>query len=221
MANRLAQAYNEKKTEYFEGLRRDIVDDLPRGEGLTILDIGCGSGATLARARLQGKAAYTVGIEVEARAAERARTRIDKLLEGDVERMDLPFQPCFFDVMILSEVLEHLVDPWRTLERLRPLLRRGGFIYMSSPNVAHITVLKTLLRNRWDYCNEGRFDWTHLRWFTPATYREMIETAGFEVIWLRAIAPMTPKQAVVNALTLNRLSHLFMSQIFVKARRTE
>jgi SAM-dependent methyltransferase len=219
MANRLAQAYHDKKTDYFEGVRHDIIDDLPSGVALTILDIGCGSGATLAQARLRGKAAYTVGIEVEPGAAARARTRIDKLLEGDVERMKLPFEHCFFDVIILSEILEHLVDPWGALERLRPVLKPGGLIYTSSPNVAHITVLKALLRNRWDYCDEGRFDRTHLRWFTPATYRQMIERAGFEVIWLRAIAPMTTKQAVVNALTLDRLSHLFISQIFVKARR--
>jgi SAM-dependent methyltransferase len=217
----LSQAYNDKGLDYFEGVRWDIIDDLPHGAALTILDIGCGSGATLVQAKLQGKAARTIGIEAEPGAAARARNRIDKLLEGDVERMELPFPPCFFDAVILSEVLEHLVDPWRVLERLRPLIKHGGLVYTSSPNVAHITVLKALLRNRWDYCDEGRFDWTHLRWFTPATYREMIEKAGFEVIWLRAIVPKTAKQAVINALTLSRFSHLFVSQIFVKARRRD
>jgi hypothetical protein len=63
-------------------------------------------------------------------------------------------------------------------------------------------------------------DWTHMRWFTPATYREMIEGAGFEVIWVRPVAPMTTKQKLADAFTIKRFSHLFMGQIFIKAQRT-
>jgi ubiquinone/menaquinone biosynthesis C-methylase UbiE len=219
MRESLTRAYNDKTIDYFQGVRHDVVDDLPSGRALTILEIGCGAGATLALAKSQGKASHTVGVEIDSSVAALARTRVDQLIEGNVETMELPFAPCSFDAVILSEVLEHLVDPWRALQRLQPLLKVGGLIYASSPNVAHITTLRTLLRNRWDYSERGRFDWTHLRWFTPATYREMIEGAGFEIIWVRPISAMTVQQRIVNAFTLNRLSHLFVSQIFIKAQR--
>jgi hypothetical protein len=62
-------------------------------------------------------------------------------------------------------------------------------------------------------------DWTHVRWFTPQTYREMIEAAGFQIIWMRGVAELTRKQRTVNAMTLGRFAHIFMSQIFVKAER--
>jgi SAM-dependent methyltransferase len=219
MSEVLTKAYSGKSADYFCGVRRDIVDDLPAGRPLTVLEIGCGSGATLSFAKSQGKAARVIGIELDPQSAATARNNVDEVLEGNVEAMELPFAQSSIDVAIMSEVLEHLVDPWRFLKKLHPLITKGGLLYASSPNVAHISILRMLLRNRWDYTDCGHLDWTHLRWFTPATYREMIELAGFKVIWIRPIAPMTTKQTLTNALTLNRFRHLFMSQIFVKAER--
>jgi 2-polyprenyl-3-methyl-5-hydroxy-6-metoxy-1,4-benzoquinol methylase len=215
----LIKAYSEKALTYFHGVRRDIVDDLPAGRELTVLEVGCGGGATLALAKSQGKAARVIGIEVDPQAASSARMSVDEVIEGNVEAIELPFAPESIDVVILSEILEHLIDPWLFLKRLRPQLKVGGLMYASSPNVAHISVLRMLLRNRWDYTDRGCFDWTHLRWFTFETYREMIEHAGFEVIWTRSIAPMTPKQRFANILTFNYFKYMFMSQVFVKAKR--
>lgn len=209
----------DKRADYFEGVRQDIVADLPSGRALAVLEIGCGAGATLALAKSRGKASRTVGLEIDPEVAAVARTNADQVIVGNVESIELPFAPETFDVVIMSEVLEHLIDPWRVLKRLHPLVKNGGLLYASSPNVAHTSTLRMLLRNRWDLTERGRMDWTHMRWFTPATYREMAEGAGFEVIWVRSIAPMTAKQKLVDALTLKRFSHLFVSQIFLKAIR--
>jgi len=219
MSTRPWSAQN-KRPDYFEGIRRDIVGDLPLGRGLGILEVGCGAGATLELARSLGKAARTVGIEIDPDVAAEARTRLDQVIDGNIETIDLPFAPGTFDVVILSEILEHLFNPWRTLERLRGVMKVGGLLYASSPNVAHISILRMLLRNRWDLTERGAMDWTHVRWFTPATYREMIEGAGFRVIWVKAVGPMTPKQKLADVLTIKRLSHLFIGQIFVKATLT-
>lgn len=219
MSDRFAEAYGNKEMSYFQAARNDIVADLPYDQGLRILEVGCGEGGTLLLAKASKKAVRVVGVEMDPQSALKARAVADDVLVGNVENMELPFEPGSFDVLILSEVLEHLFDPWRVLRRLYPLLKDGGLIYASSPNVAHVTVLRMLFRNCWDYSERGRMDWTHVRWFTPQTYREMIEEAGFRVIWLRSTAPMTMKQAAVNAMTFNRFSHLFTSQIFVKAQR--
>jgi len=133
--------------------------------------------------------------------------------------LTLPFAPQSFDVVILSEVLEHLVDPWAVVKKLAPLLAPHGLLYASSPNIAHLSVVRMLMRNRWDYTDQGHMDWTHIRWFTPQTYREMIEAAGLRIVWIRPLARMTAKQRLANALTFGRFAHMFMSQIFVKAER--
>jgi 2-polyprenyl-3-methyl-5-hydroxy-6-metoxy-1,4-benzoquinol methylase len=215
----LASAYDDKPSSYFQGARHDIIADLPRSPELAILEVGCGTGSTLVLAKRQNKAGLTVGVELDRASAATAREHIDMVVEGNIETVDLPFSPAQFDVLIMSEVLEHLVDPWTTLRKLRPFLKVGGLLYVSSPNVAHIFVLRQLLRNRFDYKDSGITDWTHLRWFTPATYREMIEGAGFRTHWARAVSPPTPKQRIANALTLGLLSHIFVAQIFVKAER--
>lgn len=215
----LAEAYGNKDTAYFGGARRDIVEDFPTGRDLRVLEIGCGTGGTGALAKSTGRAAYYVGIELDPSAAQQARTVLDEVVVANVETLDIPFAPASFDGLVMSEVLEHLIDPWSTVKKLAPLLKPGGFFYASSPNVASLSILRMLLKNRWDYVDSGRMDWTHLRWFTPKTYSEMVEAAGFKVVWLKPVAKLTAKQKLVDTLTLGLFAHLFVGQIFIKAER--
>src|SRR5258708_16594754 len=125
----LADAYGDKPASYFQGARHDIVSDLPPSPTLSILEIGCGIGATLSLAKRQCKASLTVGVEVDPVSAAMAREPVDAIIEGNIESVELPFPPSHFDVLIMSEVLEHLIDPWATLRKLRPFLRVGGLLY--------------------------------------------------------------------------------------------
>lgn len=210
--------YVDKIPTYYTGVRSDIVDDLPKSP-MDILEIGCGTGGTLDLARSMGKVRKSVGVELNPDSAASASECADKVFVGDIESLQLPFDPESFDVIIISEVLEHLIDPWSVLKKLFPLVRPGGLLYASSPNVAHINTVRMLLKNKWSYEKSGLFDWTHLRWFTPKTYQEMVEAAGFEVLWNSSVAPMTHKQSLANTLTFGYFRHLFTSQIFIKARR--
>src|SRR5690606_3738400 len=121
------------------GERRDIIDRLPRDPSRRILEIGCGDGATGAYARAQGKCGEYVGVALFPAAAELARKAIDEVHVGDIENFDPPWPDQHFDVLIASEVFEHLVDPWKVLRRLRRLLPPGGLVFASSPNIAHIS----------------------------------------------------------------------------------
>jgi hypothetical protein len=62
-------------------------------------------------------------------------------------------------------------------------------------------------------------DRTHLRWFTPDSYRRMFEAAGVEVRTVRPLVPLRWKARALDALTLGRFRHLFISQIMVIGRR--
>ena len=210
-------AYSKKAYRYFEGVRRTFLAQLPPNPTGRLLELGCGAGNTAAAARAQGKCGYACGIELCEEPAAQARTRLDRVTVGDIEQLDLDLGPNSFDVLLMSEVLEHLRDPDRVLNKLRPLMRSGAIVLAGSPNVCHYSVLLMLLRGRWDYQREGIMDGTHLRWFSPTTYQQLFEKNGYLVEHVRPAIPLHPKARVANALLLGRFQYLFHAQIELRA----
>lgn len=210
-------AYAGKSERYFACARTDFVAALP--DAASVLEIGCGTGATGALAIARGKARHYVGIELMPGPAAQAREVLSEVLVGDIERLPLPWAAQSFDALVMSEVLEHLADPWATLDRLAHLVRPGGLLLASSPNVAHWKVIRELLAGRFSLTDQGVFDRTHLRWFTPATYRALAECAGFAVERIGPVAAPGPRARLISRMTLGRLDHLLMTQICIHARR--
>lgn len=212
-------SYDAKPDAYFAGCRADFVAALPDNPQAAVLEIGCAAGRTGELALTRGKCGRYVGVELSAKVADTARPRLSEVLVGNVEHMDLPFAAASFDALILSEVLEHLVDPWATLERLAPLVRPGGLVLASSPNISHYSVIARLLRGRWDLADRGVMDRTHLRWFTPHLFAEMFERAGFAVEDLSPVTAFAPRTRALLRLSGGRGRHLFMRQISLRGRR--
>ncbi len=103
---------------------------------LRILDVGSGRGkflvaATKAGAKAEGVEPYDKYIEMsrERGAKEGVSIRVQK---GDAEH--LPFDNETFDFVNLSEVIEHVESPERSLSELKRVLKPGGFAYVSVPN---------------------------------------------------------------------------------------
>lgn len=215
----LARFYAGKQQSYFNGARADFVARLPLDPTARILEVGCGTGATGALARCRGRASHYTGVELFEGAAEQARHLLDEVLVGDVEKLAFPWQPCAFDALILSEVLEHLVEPWAVLERLRPFLRPGAMVLASSPNISHWRVVRELAQGRFHLADQGVFDRTHMRWFTPDTFASMFERAGYEVLNVDPVTPFSERTRLISRLTHGRWDHLFMTQICLEARR--
>lgn len=211
-------AYQAKRDDYFSDIRRDYLDLLPADPLARILEVGCGAGSTGAAALSEGKCGRFCGVELCERAARQAAQRLSEVVVGDVEKIPLPWAGGSFDVLILSEVLEHLVDPWSVLRKLRPLLTTGALVLASSPNVCHYSIIRMLLRGQWELQDRGVMDRTHLRWFTFDSYREMFESAGFRVEHVGSLWPLGPRQRIINGLLLGKVRHLFAMQIGLRAR---
>lgn len=215
----MSSLYEGKPEAYFGNARLDIVDRLTTGPYSSVLELGCGAGGTGKAVLDAGKAGSYVGIELSPRAAEIAAQRLTEVVVGDVHDLDLTSMALRFDALIISEVLEHLVDPWSSLRRLVGCLKPGGSIYASSPNLSHWTVIRELLSGRFQYQEAGFMDRTHLRWFTPGSYRELFETSGVEVLELGSLIPLRPKARVIDRLTGGRFRHLFIGQIMLVGRK--
>jgi len=217
----VAGLYEAKPTTYFANARNDIVNLLTQDAAARVLEIGCGAGGTGEAAINAGKAGHYVGVELDPLAAEAASTRLSDVICGNVEEIDVDVLGHDFDVLIISEVLEHLVDPWGTLRRLASSLRTGAMVYASSPNAAHWSIICNLVYGRFRYQPSGLMDKTHLRWFTPESYRALFEETGFKVISLNPIRPLTGKSGIIDALTRGRLRHLLMQQMMLVGRKAE
>jgi len=150
--------------------------------GLRILDLGCGGGHNGAMLKKAG-AREVVGVEVDMRASEEARTRLDAVVRCDLAHLDpaaLGEQP--FDAVLASDVLEHLVEPDVVLAQALTRLRPGGAVVVSLPNVANVYVFANLLAQRWPRKDSGIFDRTHLRFFAKRDMVALLENAGLRVV---------------------------------------
>ncbi|MDX2307527.1 MAG: class I SAM-dependent methyltransferase [Hyphomicrobium sp.] len=215
-AESLIRAYEQKAARYYSNARTDFVRQLPADPTASVLEVGCGTGATGALALARRRAGRYVGIELMEAAAREAREVLTDVYVGDVEKMTLDFQPASFDALLLSEVLEHLVEPDATLRRLARFLRPGGTVLASSPNVSHWRVVRELLNGRFDLADQGVFDRTHLRWFTPRSFVRMFHEAGFVIESAGPVTPFSARTRLVTHLTGHRFDHLFMTQIALR-----
>lgn len=168
-----------------------------------ILDAGCSAG-TIARALVAGGAVVD-GIEFDPVAAAQARAVCRTLLVGDLESMELPLAEGAYDAIVLADVIEHLRGSEAVMARLRPLLRPGGRLVISTPNIANWSMRLLHLLGRWDYRERGIMDRTHVRFFTRRTLRRAVEEAGYRVVEMDVTVPLPvlrrpPFSALAHAL---------------------
>ena len=171
------------------------------GSGKRVLDVGCSSGY-LARP-LVARGCAVVGLELDPAAAAEARDVCEEVLVGDVESMELPFEPGSFDVVLCGDLIEHLRDPEAFLARVRPFLKADGRLVLTTPNVANWAMRLGLLAGRWTYTERGILDRTHTYLFTRSTLVETLERAGYRVVELDFTVPLP----VARTPTTERVAH--------------
>lgn len=173
--------YHDKNQGYYYHQRPEIMPFVPPTVR-SALDIGCGNG--LFGAMLKEKRACRVwGIEPNRDAANEARNKLDHVINGLFAK-DVPeLSGQKFDAIFFNDVLEHLADPFETLNQCRGLLNSGGYVIASIPNIRWYPVMMSLLRYKdFKYENAGVMDKTHLRFFTHKSMLRMFEDAGYKIV---------------------------------------
>jgi 2-polyprenyl-3-methyl-5-hydroxy-6-metoxy-1,4-benzoquinol methylase len=204
-----------------------------------VLELGCAAGAFGAALKARYPGATVTGIEAGRAAAAVAATRIDRVICSRIEEVDFAaagLAPGAFDTLIAADILEHLVNPWEALVRVKPLLAPDAQVVVSIPNVRNAILIAALAVNgRWQYRERGLLDITHLRFFTLEEIRRMFEETGYRyehhVVNLSpALADLYHRNANREKITLEmgrltisdvspaELSELCAEQFFVRAR---
>jgi 2-polyprenyl-3-methyl-5-hydroxy-6-metoxy-1,4-benzoquinol methylase len=136
-----------------------------------MLDVGCAAGYFLNAARLHFD---PVGIEPSRKAADFARSQL-KLNVQQGALAEAAFADNSFDVVTLSDVIEHLPDPAAELREIHRITRPGGLLYVMTPNIASLAA--RLLGSKWWGLRPA-----HVYYFSPATLSDMVRKAGFDVV---------------------------------------
>lgn len=174
----------------------ELLDFLPDGAA-RVVEAGCADGA-LGQAYLSRHPRVDyVGIERDSVRAAKAAGRGLRVLVADVERLDdatlAALAPA--DAWVFGDVLEHLVDPWALLARVRETLSPAGAVVACLPNMQHWSVIARLVSGELHYESAGLLDRTHLRWFTRTTIDAMFRGAGFAVVrWGRRVYDAPPRR---------------------------
>jgi len=212
-----AVAYNTMpRTDIFQAINE-------RGlSPVRILSIGAGCGATEEALKAQ-YGSYVVGIEVDQELASQARDRLDEIIVTDVETYEFPPDIGRFDLILCTDVLEHLRKPEALLDRVKRVLEPDGLVAICVPNVRYWHAIYTLvIKGDWRYSKSGLFDASHLRWFTRKSLDRLITQNGLEVVYLmrkKRFTAATPwRSAVIRALSLLLPHDFFAYQFLVLAR---
>jgi 2-polyprenyl-3-methyl-5-hydroxy-6-metoxy-1,4-benzoquinol methylase len=141
-----------------------------------LLDVGCATGEFLAAARARGWEPHGVDISpvAAARAAELTGAPVHVGTLATV-----PYPPGSFDAVTLWDVIEHSQRPRADVTAVARLLRPGGRLGMTTPNVGSLTY--RLLGRKWSVVGPNE----HIYYFSPATLGRLLAGCGFEVVATR------------------------------------
>jgi len=170
------------------------------GSGGHVLDAGCATG-NLSR-RIAERGNTVEGLEIDPKAARQAERWCERVVVADVESDALPYEDASFDVVLAGDLVEHLRDPVPFLERIRPAIRPGGRLVLSTPNVANWSVRLSLLFGRFRYSGAGILARSHIHLFTRKTIVETLERAGYrvDVVDYTVPVPLVGRFAAVEGL---------------------
>ena len=170
--------YIYKKADPYSS-HSQIINWIKSEKPVEVLEVGTATGYLSAEMTSLG--CNVTGIEQDPGMAELARPHCRRMFVGDIETLKVDSLGQF-DAIVFGDVLEHLRNPRSVLEQLSKLLKPGGRILISLPNVANIWVRLNLLFGRFNYTRVGIVDESHLRFFTLKTAKELAADAGLDVI---------------------------------------
>lgn len=138
-----------------------------------LLDVGCGGGRFLNRMKKRGW--QVEGSDFDDQATKKVTRKYGiKTHVGDLSQCDLPTD--YFDVITMSQTIEHLYDPKATLRECLRILKPGGLLVMSTPNADSIGAAE--FGSFWRGWEAPR----HLHLFTVSSLKSLAQRTGFEII---------------------------------------
>jgi len=169
-----------------------------------VLDIGCAKGILLPS--LLQKRCEVFGIDVLAPISVDEGFSAYHQLDL-VKKQRIPYQDESFDVIILADFIEHVINLDPILSELKRLLKSDGIIIVSTGNIALWLYRMLLLFGNFPYGRRGILDETHVHLYTLSTLFQLMHRAGFRI--LKSKATPIPFELVLNNRFGRSLTYLY------------
>lgn len=176
--------YDKKGVAYYSNVRHDLlqlIDD--KSQNLKVLEIGAAYGETLFFMKSKGIASEVVGVELFEDHNNRNNYKpLDNFIFGNIEDINLTQYENYFDLILLADVLEHLIEPKKVLDKIKKYLSLNGKVIISMPNIRHYSAVKKIfLQGNFQYEESGIFDYTHMRFYCRKNIRQLLESSGYKI----------------------------------------
>jgi methionine biosynthesis protein MetW len=147
-----------------------------------ILDLGCGDGNVTQLFLEKGE---VIGVDISKEALKKAASLGIKTKLYDLNKLPLSFGDESFDIVILTDTLEHFIDPLNMLKESLRILANGGRVIITVPNFARLSNRLRMLWGdpvdilHWEKYGDGK---EHFHWFTKGKIEHFLKLAGFKKI---------------------------------------
>jgi 2-polyprenyl-3-methyl-5-hydroxy-6-metoxy-1,4-benzoquinol methylase len=188
------------------------------GKNNTILELGCASGYLTEHLNQNGNIVDIV--EQDRDDAEKAGKFARKSYIGDLEDPKFLSQiQNDYDVVIAADVLEHLAYPEKTLIFIKRVLKKGGYLIVSLPNIASWPIRKELFfKGKFEYTETGILDKTHLRFFTFYTLQNFLKSDGFNIDEIYKMEIFYPfRNTILKIPILGKLADSVLKPFFISS----
>jgi len=217
--------YAQHRVDLRESRIRKLLDLLGTETPARLLDVGCAGGELAALLATRGWRVH--GVEAEHALVQAASARGVDTRAVDLDRAPLPWSDGAFDAVVAAEVIEHVIDTDHLLAEIARVLRPGGALVVTTPNLASLENRLRLLLGRYPmWMDVGIEGAGHLRYYTPRMLRHQLARHGLRVErhvgnWVPLVPQrwLDDRRAPWLAVTGDWWPSLSMA-IVMKARRT-
>lgn len=186
-----------KVCKKFDLSREDLALNLLENRGGKLLDIGCGEGSLILKARERFNEVYGVDISPSRikKAQELTRQKFPDDNKLHLSAFDINeginFPGEMFDIVFCVAVLEHIFDPYFVLAEIYRILKPKGIFILEVPNIAYFKYRVQLLFGKLPVTSSS-FNWKeigwdggHLHYFTQKSLCRLLQESGFRILKIR------------------------------------